>query len=1334
MKQIIFLLCIFVFLQIQIASAQDQSAVTNSDSREVEAAKNPKTDAITDPKATAPAQNPFKVNVEGGVGPTANNVYDLGSNTNRWRDIYVGPHSLHIGTGTGNQATLSHSNTGGHSRLLIDADDNGTDDFYLEGNGNLSFTGALMPGDNAGSSGYFLKSAGSNSTPTWVDLHSYSWALDGNSGTDSTKFIGTKDNKDLNFRTNNITRMRIRKSTATGDSGSVEPYADNTYTLGTPTHRWKDVYVGPASLHIGGFISGSHSGSQDPQTVDEVTMSYDDGVLHVNKAITSSGGIVPDNTSIFSLGTPTQRWSELYLAGNSLHIGSSTTEAVISFDTAHQLLLINTNGTGAPEISVTSAGSMSLASLSAGGVVLASPGTGALGTGPDISALERVLTFTNGLTRSVNLIKLGGALTANTDIPLSTFNFTFSGGGKVGIGTTGVPASLFSVGSSSEFTVNSSGAIASATGISSSGTITFSGLGTGIVKSTGGTLSAATAGTDFESPLTFTNGLTRSSNTVSLGGSLTGATDVPLAGNNLTFSGTGKVGIGTTGAPSSLLSVGSSSQFTVNSSGAIASATGISSSGTITFSGVGTGMVKSTGGTLSAATAGTDFESPLTFTNGLTRSSNTVSMGGSLTGATDVPLAGNNLTFSGTGKVGIGTTGAPASLFSVGSSSQFTVNSSGAIASATGISSSGTITFSGIGTGMVKSTGGTLSAATAGTDFESPLTFTNGLTRSSNTVSLGGSLTGATDVPLAGNNLTFSGTGKVGIGTTGAPASLFSVGSSSQFTVNSSGAIASSTGISSSGAIAFSDLGTGIVMSTGGTLGLATAGTDYESPLTFTNGLTRSSNSVSLGGPLTGMTDISMEGYDLTFSGSGNVGIGTTGTPASLFSVGSSSEFTVNSSGAIASATGISSSGAIAFSDLGTGIVLSSGGTLGVATAGTDYETPLTFTNGLTRSSNTVSLGGSLTGSTDIPMGGYDLTFSGSGNIGIGTTGAPTSLLSVGPSSEFTVNGSGAIASATGISSSGAIAFSDLGTGIVMSTGGTLGVATAGTDYETPLTFTNGLTRSSNTVSLGGSLTGSTDVSLAGNNLTFSGNGKVGIGSASTPNTTLDVGGDIAFRFAGVTLSNGTNTGVDVGSASAVRITGPTAAFEIHGIAGGQDGKIIEVYNASGQTMRFINESSSEGTAGNRVTTGNGGATLEIKSPGMAKLIYDATDTRWIVSSSSREVTTPSPWAMNTYSSFGTTNQAGFTPDYSFNCHRVSSDDSISMYGIDAASAVDGTIVVLINVGANTITLENESSSAADPSYEIITGSGNSEVLSSNKSATLVYDATSQRWRIIGLR
>ncbi|RKY28687.1 MAG: hypothetical protein DRP61_01120 [Candidatus Omnitrophota bacterium] len=152
-------------------------------------------------------------------------------------------------------------------------------------------------------------------------------------------------------------------------------------------------------------------------------------------------------------------------------------------------------------------------------------------------------------------------------------------GGYVGIGTTS-PSALLAVGANSEFKVNSTGAIASATGITSSGTITFSDLTNGLLKADGsGVLSIATGGTDYENPLTFQNALTRTTNTIELGGSLVKATTITHADYNLIFNltgtgdfivqdngtdvlrvyNTGTVGIGTTAVPASQLEINNSS-------------------------------------------------------------------------------------------------------------------------------------------------------------------------------------------------------------------------------------------------------------------------------------------------------------------------------------------------------------------------------------------------------------------------------------------------------------------------------------------------------------------------------------------------------------------------------------------------------------------------------------------------------------------------------------------------------------------------------------------------------------------------------------------------------
>lgn len=99
-----------------------------------------------------------------------------------------------------------------------------------------------------------------------------------------------------------------------------------------------------------------------------------------------------------------------------------------------------------------------------------------------------------------------------------------------------------------------------------------------------------------------------------------------------------------------------------------------------------------------------------------------------------------------------------------------------------------------------------------------------------------------------------------------------------------------------------------------------------------------------------------------------------------------------------------------------------------------------------------------------------------------------------------------------------------------------------------------------------------------------------------------------------ISVSSGSvNNNFNIGSGNFAHISGSNSNFDITGIAGGTDGKIIVLYNSDNGSMRLKNENSGSSAENRILTLKAGGADATTVAQGVITLAYDGTAQRWIV-------------------------------------------------------------------------------------------------------------------------
>ncbi|HEY8311138.1 MAG TPA: hypothetical protein VIG47_11310, partial [Gemmatimonadaceae bacterium] len=821
---------------------------------------------------------------------------------------------------------------------------------------------------------------------------------------------------------------------------------------------------------------------------------------------------------------------------------------------------------------------------------------------------------------------------------------------------------------------------------------------TGILKGNGtGSILTALAGTDYEVPLTFSAPLSRIGNAISIP-SANATTDGYLASTTFALfnskisstslsAGTGISYNSSTGVISNtgLLSLAqtfgsaqagaltfATSSATVNGQTLGLNITNIAGaftfaptfSGTLAVAGGGTGSTTLTGilkgngtGSVLSAVAGTDYEVPLTFSAPLSRIGNAISIpaangstngylasgdwtlfnnkisSSSLSAGTGISYNGSTGVISNSGLLSLQQTGGGTAQTGAITFATSSVTNSGVtiglnITNAAGAftfapTRSGTLTVAGGGTGISSVADGallygsgstalnTLATSTAGKILQ--LDFVTGrpswvATSTLGLLSAAIQTVGPAGQQQSGPNVTFATSTSA---TTGLTTGITITGSGNVITYAST----------LTGTLNVANGGTGSTTLTGllkgngtGSVQTAVSGVDYENPLTFVYPLVRAINSISLAfGTTTANSWSALQTFNAGISAStilttgsittGTQFIGVNGDGASAPSFTWGSDLSTGVFHAAANAIGFGTAGieraridssgffGIATSTpraalsvegnalihgtatvdgLGTGLVKATGGVLGLASAGTDYQAPLTATYPVQISSNVVSLAfGTTTSNTwagtqtftnppvftglagslyavggtvkavatstptlasEFAYGGTLGSFIGgsSGSLSLSTNGTALSKLVQIGANTILGNPTGAAGNVQAFATSSlGIALSDTtgtlavnrgGTGSTTLTGilkgngtGSVLSAVAGTDYEVPLTFSAPLSRIGNAISIPAATSGQNGYLSSADWTTF--NNKIS-------STSLSAGTGIGYNSSTGVISN----------------------------------------------------------------------------------------------------------------------------------------------------------------------------------------------------------------------
>jgi len=300
----------------------------------------------------------FTITTAGSIGPSVNDTYDLGSSVLRWRDIYLGPSTIHIGS-SGNEGTITYD---GSNNLVIDSNGNvslqsvsgnvgiGTlvPAEKLSVNGNVGLDGELKR-ENAGANASFIivpkgtgalqiGSSGDARGIYAVDLQSVRTSSDQVASGDYSFIAGGKNNKASGdyshaegvgtLASNNESHAEGFYTTASGSASHAEGSATvASGNFGSHAEGYATTASGKGS-HAEGFYTTSFG----PQSHAEGNTTTADGsASHAEGFYTTSTGINTHAEGYYTTSFGTNSHAEgknTVSTGNSSHSEGNATDSV----------------------------------------------------------------------------------------------------------------------------------------------------------------------------------------------------------------------------------------------------------------------------------------------------------------------------------------------------------------------------------------------------------------------------------------------------------------------------------------------------------------------------------------------------------------------------------------------------------------------------------------------------------------------------------------------------------------------------------------------------------------------------------------------------------------------------------------------------------------------------------------------------------------------------------------------------------------------------------------------------------------------------------------------